>query len=66
MQAAFLIAFGTTLRGSPPARFTFRNASPLIRRVPFTLNAEEDGDGLRLWTAHKDGPLAMASAAHWE
>jgi len=65
MQATMLVQFAEKLRGKCPARFDFRSLSPLFDDAPFTLNAEPDADGLRLWTAYVDGPVAMEARATW-
>ncbi|KFI25421.1 hypothetical protein CG51_15340 [Haematobacter missouriensis] len=65
LQATQLVLFAAELRGSNPARFDFRSLSPLYDTADYTLNAEADGDGLRLWTARADGPVAMEARATW-
>lgn len=65
MQATQLVQFAETIRGKRPARFDFRSLSPLFDIADYTLNAVEDGEGLRLWTAHADGPVAMEAQATW-
>lgn len=65
MQATMLVQFAEKLRSKRPAQFNFRSLSPLFDIADFTLNAEEDGDGLRLWTAYVDGPVAMEARATW-
>lgn len=65
LQATQLAQFAARLKGSPPARFDFRSLSPLFDTADYTLNAEQDGDGLRLWTARLDGPVAMEARATW-
>lgn len=65
LQATMLAQFAEKLRGEAPARFEFRSLSPLFDTADFMLNAEEGGDGLRLWTARDDGPMAMEARASW-
>ena len=65
MQATQLVQFAGTIRGKRPSRFDFRSLSPLFDIADYTLNAVEDGEGLRLWTAYADGPLAMEARATW-
>lgn len=65
MQATMLVQFAEKLRGNRPTHFDFRSLSPLFDIADFTLNAEEDGNGLRLWTAYADGPVAMEARATW-
>ncbi|OOY14478.1 MaoC family dehydratase N-terminal domain-containing protein [Thioclava sp. DLFJ4-1] len=65
IQATMLVQFAETIGGRLPARFDFRSLSPLFDIADFTLNAEEDGEGLRLWTSYVDGPVAMEARATW-
>lgn len=66
MQATMLAHFAAELRGKRPTRFDFRSFSPLFDDADFTLNATDDGDGLKLWTSYADGPLAMEARAQWQ
>ncbi|MBC7139580.1 MAG: MaoC family dehydratase N-terminal domain-containing protein [Defluviimonas sp.] len=65
LQATLLVHFAELLRGRRPARFEFRSLSPLFDTGDFTLNAVEEGEGLRLWTSYAEGPLAMEARAGW-
>ncbi len=65
MQATMLVQYAEAIRGKRPTRFDFRSLSPLFDDADFTLNAEEDGDGLKLWTSYPGGPLAMEARAEW-
>ncbi|ACL61544.1 FAS1-like dehydratase domain-containing protein [Methylobacterium nodulans] len=65
LQATLLLGFAARLRSAPPSRFSFRSLSTLFNGEPIVLHAEEDGDGLKLWTAHEGGPVAMAAQAAW-
>ncbi|MFD1881602.1 FAS1-like dehydratase domain-containing protein [Paracoccus pacificus] len=66
MQATMLVQLAQKIRGARPARFDFRSLSPLFDDADFTLNATEDGDGLKLWTAYAEGgPVAMEATATW-
>lgn len=65
LQATLLMQFAEQLHGARPRQFDFRSLSPLFDTAPFTLNAEADGDGMRLWTAGTDGPVAMEGRATW-
>lgn len=65
MQATMLVQFAEKLRGKCPRQFDFRSLSPLFDVADFTLNAEEDEDGMRLWTSYVDGPVAMEAKAIW-
>ncbi|WP_439574740.1 FAS1-like dehydratase domain-containing protein [Phreatobacter sp.] len=66
LQAAWLAAYATDLRGTAPSRFTFRGLSPLFDEDVVTVNATADGDALRLWTAREGGPIAMSAEARWD
>lgn len=66
MQAAMLLNYATELRGSPPCRFRFRGQSPLFDDAAFALNARDEGDGLKLWTARHGGPECMVAEASWQ
>ncbi|WP_336489534.1 FAS1-like dehydratase domain-containing protein [Methylobacterium nigriterrae] len=63
LQAVLLLNFAADLRGAPPDRFSFRSGAPLFDDGPFTLNADESGDGLTLWTAGPGGTPAMRAEA---
>lgn len=65
LQATLLFNFAADLRGAPPARFSFRSLSPLFDDDAVTLHAEETGDGLTLWTARENGPVAMTAEVGW-
>ncbi len=65
LQATMLVQFAEKLRGKRPARFDFRSLSPLFDIADFTLNAQDDKDGLRLWTSYAGGPVAMEARATW-
>lgn len=65
MQATMLAQFAETIKGAAPVQFDFRSLSPLFDDADFTLNATEEGAGLRLWTAYVDGPVAMEATAMW-
>jgi 3-methylfumaryl-CoA hydratase len=65
LQATLLYNLAAEIRGTPPARFTFRSLSPLFDNAPVLLNAVEEGDGLKLWTCRRGGPIAMTAEATW-
>ncbi|SFM30572.1 FAS1-like dehydratase domain-containing protein [Methylobacterium pseudosasicola] len=66
LQAALLIHFATEARGVAPDRFTFRSGSPLFDDSAFVLNATDEGESMRLWTARERGPAAMTAEASWD
>ncbi|EWY36239.1 hypothetical protein N825_29010 [Skermanella stibiiresistens SB22] len=65
LQATLLCMLATELRGVPPLRFSFRSQSPLFDGTPFGLHARGTDDGLSLWAAAENGPVAMAAEARW-
>lgn len=65
MQATMLAHYAEKLRGTPPKQFDFRSLSPLFDDSEFSLNAEDDGASLKLWTAKTGGPVAMEARATW-
>jgi 3-methylfumaryl-CoA hydratase len=65
LQAAWLFGYAAELKGAPPSRFAFRGLSPLFDDDAIFLNADADGEGLKLWTARQGGPIAMSAEASW-
>lgn len=65
MQATQLVQFATSIRGQAPKKFDFRSRSPLFDIADYTLNASDEGDGLKLWTSYVGGPVAMEARATW-
>ena len=65
LQATLLLHFAAEIHGTPPARFAFRSLSPLFDGDAVILHAKENGDGLVLWTARENGPVAMTAEAGW-
>jgi len=65
LQATWLCHLAERLKGRPPSTFRFRSLGPLFDVDTVTLNATEDRDTLRLWTAADTGPVAMDATATW-
>ena len=65
LQASQLVHFAERVRGRVPRTFDFRSLSTIFDTADYTLNATEDGDGLKLWTAQRGGPVAMEARATW-
>ena len=65
LQATLLCQLAADLKGAAPMAFRFRSLSPLFDDAHFTVNAEAEGTGLKLWTARKGGPIAMEAEAQW-
>jgi 3-methylfumaryl-CoA hydratase len=60
-----LCQYAADLRGQPPKTFEFRSFSPIYDNTDFILSATAEGNGLKLWTAQTDGPVAMEAKALW-
>lgn len=66
LQATLLLQLAASLRGGrTPGTFEFRSVKPLFDGPDFTVNADEDGTGLRLWTANAEGQATMEAKATW-
>ncbi|OXT01438.1 protein dehydratase [Notoacmeibacter marinus] len=65
LQAMLLAQYAEELKGRAPAQYSFRSAAPIFAGVDFAINADENGDALRLWTASTGGPIAMEARAEW-
>ena len=65
LQATLLCHYAERVWGSAPRQFAFRSVSPIFDTEDFSLNTEQDGDRLRLWTARLGGPIGMQATASW-
>jgi 3-methylfumaryl-CoA hydratase len=66
MQAAFLVEFAAKLHGgTAPKKFTYRGVQPLFEGSEFSVNANDTGNGMDLWTANSDGQPTMKGTASW-
>lgn len=65
MQATLLCQMAADLRGTTPKTFNFRSLSPLFNTSDFTVNASDQSEGMKLWTARLGGPIAMEANAQW-
>jgi 3-methylfumaryl-CoA hydratase len=68
LQATFLIAAATRLRGRPPGRFAYRGLHPMFDTHDLRVIAREDGpEALSLCTAAAipDGPQGTTATAEW-
>lgn len=63
LQATLLCRLAARVKGGELRRFAFRSLAPITDRADFTINAEQDGDVIRLWTAQAGGPVAMRAEA---
>jgi 3-methylfumaryl-CoA hydratase len=66
MQAALLVEFAAKLHGGKaPAKFSYRGLQPLFEGSEFSVNANDAGAGLELWTANSAGQPTMKGTATW-
>lgn len=65
LQATLLLNYAAEMKGRPPSKFFFRAASPLFDDESIHLHAEEEDGKMKLWTARRDGPVAMSAEAAW-
>lgn len=66
MQAAFLVEFAAKLHGgTAPKKFAYRGVQPLFEGSEFSVNANEAGAGMDLWTANSAGEPTMKGTATW-
>jgi 3-methylfumaryl-CoA hydratase len=66
LQAAFIVEMAAKLRGGkPPKNFTYRGVQPLFEGSEFSINANDDGASMELWTANDAGQPTMKGTATW-
>jgi 3-methylfumaryl-CoA hydratase len=66
MQAAFIVELAAKLHGgTAPKKFVYRGAQPLFEGSEFSVNANDTGDGMELWTANSAGQPTMKGTATW-
>jgi 3-methylfumaryl-CoA hydratase len=65
LQAALLVEFAARLKGKVPATFSYRGVQPLFEGSEFSVNANETGGGLELWTANAARQPTMKGTATW-
>ena len=66
LQAAFIVEMAAKLRGGkPPRKFTYRGVQPLFEGSEFSINANDNGATMELWTANDAGQPAMKGTAVW-
>jgi 3-methylfumaryl-CoA hydratase len=66
MQAAFLVEFAARLHGgTAPKKFSYRGVQPLFEGSEFSVNANDTGNGMELWTANSAGQPTMKGTATW-
>jgi 3-methylfumaryl-CoA hydratase len=66
LQAAFIVEMAAKLRsGKPPRKFTYRGVQPLFEGSEFSINANDNGASMELWTANDAGQPTMKGTATW-
>jgi 3-methylfumaryl-CoA hydratase len=66
LQAAFIVELAAKLHGgTPPKKLSYRGVQPLFEGGEFSINANESGAGLELWTANAEGQPTMKGTATW-
>src|SRR5216684_3432703 len=66
MQAAFIVELAAKLHGgTAPKKYTYRGLQPLFEGSEFSVNANDTGAGMELWTANSDGQPTMKGTATW-
>ena len=66
MQAAFLVEMAAKLHGgTAPKKFSYRGLQPLFEGSEFSINANDTGAGMEVWTANSDGQPTMKGTATW-
>ena len=66
MQAALLVEFGAKLHGgAAPKKFSYRGLQPLFEGSQFSVNANDTGAGMELWTANSHHQPTMKGNATW-
>ncbi|MBR1089683.1 MaoC family dehydratase N-terminal domain-containing protein [Bradyrhizobium manausense] len=66
LQAALIIEMAARLRsGKPPKTFTYRGVQPLFEGSEFSINANDGGESMELWTANAEGQPTMKGTAVW-
>jgi 3-methylfumaryl-CoA hydratase len=66
MQAALLVEFAAKLHGNvAPKKFSYRGVQPLFEGSEFSVNANDTGAGMELWTANSAGEPTMKGTAAW-
>jgi 3-methylfumaryl-CoA hydratase len=66
LQASLLIEMAAKLHGGKaPATFVYRGLQPLFDGSEFSVNANDTGGGMELWTANARGEPTMKGTAAW-
>jgi 3-methylfumaryl-CoA hydratase len=66
LQAALIVELAAKLRGGqPPKKFVYRGLQPLFEGSEFSVNANDNGPSMELWTANAAGQPTMKGTATW-
>ena len=66
LQASFIVELAAKLNGGkPPKRLSYRGVQPLFEGSEFSVNANDNGSGMELWTANSAGQPTMKGNATW-
>jgi 3-methylfumaryl-CoA hydratase len=66
LQAAFIVELAARLHGgTAPKKFAYRGLQPLFEGSEFSVNANDTGGGMELWTANSSGQPTMKGTATW-
>jgi 3-methylfumaryl-CoA hydratase len=66
LQASFIVELAARLHGgTAPRKFSYRGLQPLFEGSEFTVNANDTGGGMELWTANSAGQPTMKGTATW-
>jgi len=66
LQAALIVELAAKLyNGQPPKKLSYRGLQPLFEGSEFSVNANDNGPGMELWTANADGQPTMKGTATW-
>jgi 3-methylfumaryl-CoA hydratase len=66
LQAAFIVELAAKEHGgTPPRQFVYRGVQPLFEGSEFSVNANDNGTSMDLWTANAEGQPTMKGTATW-
>ena len=65
LQASLIVEMAAKLRGKPPKKFSYRGLQPLFADSEFSINANDNGASMELWTANDAGQPTMKGTAMW-
>ena len=66
LQAALIVELAAKLHGDkPPKKFAYRGLQPLFEGSAFSVNANDNAEGMELWTANAEGQPTMKGTATW-